>query len=139
MDIPEEIGRLQVRIAIRGNPDIVAARERARHLVESIGFTSSQRILVATAISELARNMILYARNGEIVIAPRNNGSRIGVMVMALDEGPGILNVKKVMAGGYSTSGGLGIGLSGVRRMADEFEINSDAGKGTSVTVTIWL
>lgn len=139
MDIPEDIGRLQATIAIRDNTDIVEARQKGRHLVETIGFSSNQCILVATAISELARNMMMYATDGVIMIAPRNNGTRIGVVVMALDQGPGIINVQRAMAGGYSTSGGLGIGLSGVRRMADEFEINTNAGKGTSISVTIWL
>jgi len=139
VDIPEEIGRLQARVAIRDNEDIVKARQKGRHLVETIGFSSNQCILVATAISELARNMMLYATNGEIIISPKNNGSRIGVVVKALDEGPGIVNVQRAVAGGYSTSGGLGIGLSGVRRLADEFEINSNSENGTSVSVTIWL
>lgn len=139
MDIPDEIDRLQASIAIRDNTDIVRARLKGQHLVETIGFTTNQCILVATAISELARNMLLYATDGVITIAPKNNGSRIGVVVVALDQGPGIVNVQRAVAGGYSTSGGLGIGISGVRRMADEFEINSNAGCGTSISVTIWL
>src|SRR5213594_3182348 len=94
--------------------------------------------LIATAISELSRNIVLYAKRGEIVVAAVENGSRRGVVVVARDDGPGISDVRRATAGGYSTSGGLGLGLAGVRRLMDEFDIVSDAGIGTTVTAKKW-
>lgn len=103
-----------------------------------LGLSSTEATLVAAAISELARNIILYAKNGDIVLGLVEEGGKRGVAVVARDEGPGIPDVRRVMEGGYSTSGGLGLGLPGVRRLMDEFEIVSEPGKGTTVKVKKW-
>jgi serine/threonine-protein kinase RsbT len=139
---PETSGdlvNLGTRIAIRNYEDIVRARQTGRFMAQKIGFSMNKATIVATAISELARNIILYAKTGEIVITTRSMDSEAALVIAALDEGPGISNVQRAMASGYSTSGGLGIGLSGVRKIADDFEIKSNDGKGTAVIVTVML
>ena len=118
--------------------DIVTARMQGRVLAESMGFSSGEATLVATAISELARNIVQYAGNGDIVVRSVTNGSRRGVVVVARDRGPGIGDLKLAVRSGYSTSGGLGLGLPGVRRIVDDFQIVSDRQAGTTVTVTKW-
>ena len=125
-------------VPIRVDSDIVAARQQGRALASRVGFSSGEATLIATAISELSRNIVLYAERGEIVVAAVENGSRRGVVVVARDEGPGISDVRRATAGGYSTSGGLGLGLAGVRRLMDEFEIVTDVGIGTTVTAKKW-
>ncbi len=125
-------------VPIRVDSDIVAARQQGRALASRVGFSSGEATLIATAISELSRNIVLYAKRGEIVVAVVENGHRRGVVVVARDEGPGISDVRRATAGGYSTSGGLGLGLAGVRRLMDEFEIVSDVGIGTTVTAKKW-
>jgi serine/threonine-protein kinase RsbT len=123
---------------VRSDNDLVSARLQGRRLAESLGFSASEATLVATAISELARNIVSYAAHGEIVLRPIRDRSRRGIMVIARDEGPGIANVKLALEEGYSTSGGLGLGLPGVRRIMDEFRIESEKGRGTTVTVSKW-
>ena len=118
--------------------DLVPARQKGRQLAESLGFSSSEATLVATAISELARNIVAYAARGEIVLKGSDDGVRRGITVIACDEGPGIADVDLALREGYSTSGGLGIGLPGVRRIMDEFRIESTPGRGTTVTATKW-
>jgi serine/threonine-protein kinase RsbT len=93
---------------------------------------------VATAISELARNIVRYAVRGEIILRLVQNDGKKGIEVVANDDGPGIPDVGLAMQDGYSTSGGLGLGLPGTRRLMDDFEITSDFGKGTTVTVRRW-
>lgn len=128
----------QVVVPIASDLDIVAARQRGRLLALDLGYSATEATLIATAISELARNIVLYAKRGEIALASANDGTRRGIVIMARDDGPGIADVSRVTVGGYSTSGGLGLGLSGVRRLMDEFEISSQLGKGTTVTVKSW-
>ena len=128
----------EVRVPIHRDKDIVAARQEGRALASLLGFSSSEATLVATAISELARNIVLYAKRGEIVLSRAEDNGRPGIVVMARDEGPGIPDVNMAMQSGYSTSGSLGLGLPGVRRLMDEFEIASQPGKGTSVTAKKW-
>jgi serine/threonine-protein kinase RsbT len=128
----------QIAIPIASDLDIVAARRRGRFLAIELGFSGTGATLIATAISELARNIVLYATRGEIRLASANDGGRPGIVVVARDEGPGIKDVSRAIAGGHSTSGGLGLGLAGVRRLMDEFEIASQPGEGTTVTVTSW-
>lgn len=138
-DATGEIINLGTRIPIRSYEDIVRARQTGRFLALKTGFSANKATIVATAISELARNIILYARTGEIVITTRTNKDQTALLVTALDEGPGIPNITRAMASGYSTSGGMGVGLSGVRNMADDFEIRNREIKGTEVNVTILL
>ena len=127
-----------VTVPIASDLDIVAARQQGRTLALKLSYSSTEATLIATAISELARNIVRYAKRGQIVLAKTTNGTNPGVVVVARDDGPGIADVSRAVAGGYSTSGGLGLGLSGVRRLMDEFEISSEPGKGTTVTVTRW-
>lgn len=128
----------EASVPISSDADIVAARQKGRALAAQMGFGSTDLTLIATAISELARNIVLYARRGEIVLKPAEDGHRRGMIVMARDEGPGITDIPQAMQSGYSTSGSLGLGLPGVRRLMDEFEIVSEVGKGTIVTVKKW-
>lgn len=125
----------ETRISIRSNEDIVEARRTGRMLVQKMGFSGSRITLVTTVLSELARNILLYGKGGEIVLSQLNGSDQLNVT--ALDQGPGIDNLPEVLAGGYSTSGGLGLGLSGLRRIVDEFEIRTQPGKGTEVFVGI--
>jgi len=123
---------------IASDRDIVTARQRGRTLAARLGYSPTEATLIATAISELARNIVVYAKRGEIWLAVANGGGKPGVVVVARDEGPGIADVPRAIAGGHSTSGGLGLGLSGVRRLMDEFEIISEPRKGTTVTIKRW-
>lgn len=107
-------------------------------MAERANFTGSDLVRIATAISELARNIVLYAGQGEIVLQLVDRKCGQGIAVIAKDEGPGIEDVQKATTVGYSTSGGLGAGLPGVRRLMDEFEIASQTGKGTVVTARKW-
>lgn len=118
--------------------DIVTARQKGRELAAQCGLSSTDLAVVATAISELARNIVRYAVRGEIILRRVDNGSKRGVEVVATDDGPGISDVPLALQDGYSTSGGLGLGLPGVRRLMDEFDIVSKFGKGTTVTVRKW-
>jgi len=129
----------ETRVAIGSDIDIVYARQKGRDLATRLGFSSSDGALIATAISEMARNVVLYARRGEIVLRPIERGGRRGIHIVAQDRGPGIRDLNLAMQDGYSTSGGLGVGLPGVRRLMDEFEIVSKNGEGTRVTVKKWL
>jgi serine/threonine-protein kinase RsbT len=128
-----------LQVAIESVPDIVTARQEGRRMALQLGFSETEATIIATVISEVARNIVLYARTGEIYLEPINSGSRDGIMLVARDEGPGIANLERALMGGYSTSGGLGLGLSGIRRIVDEFNIESVPGRGTTVTAKKWL
>jgi serine/threonine-protein kinase RsbT len=127
-----------VRIAISSDVDIVKARQAGRRVAENVGFVFTELALVATAISELARNIVRYARSGEIAIRPITNSARRGIQIVAQDHGPGIRDVEQALQIGFSTAGGLGLGLPGVRRLMDEFDIQSKLGQGTTVRITKW-
>lgn len=128
----------EVRVPINSDLDILAARRKARELAHDLGFGPTDRAIIATAISELARNIVLYAHCGQIILKSTQASEPSGILVVALDEGPGIRNVAEAMRGGGSISGGLGLGLPGVRRLMDDFEIVSEVGCGTTVTATKW-
>lgn len=125
-------------LPINSDSDIVAARQRGREVASLLGFTQTDATLIATAISELARNIVTYAKQGEIVIRNVQFGDRTGVVVVARDNGPGIPNISQAMQDGFSTSGSLGLGLPGVKRLMDEFDIVSDPKSGTTVTIKKW-
>jgi serine/threonine-protein kinase RsbT len=127
-----------VAIAIASASDVVTARQSGRELAAKLGFSGSDQTVVATAISELARNILEYARTGQIEVGVANKGSRIGLVVVALDAGPGIADISRAMQDGYSTGHGLGLGLPGVKRLMDEFMIVSAPGQGTCITVRKW-
>jgi serine/threonine-protein kinase RsbT len=126
------------QIAIRADVDIISARERGRALAAELGFNRGQLALIATAISELARNILTYAGEGEIALDREELGEKRGIVVIARDHGPGIVDVDLALQDGYSTSRSLGIGLPGVRRLMDEFELSSTPGSGTTVTTKKW-
>jgi serine/threonine-protein kinase RsbT len=127
-----------VRVSIDCDSDVVSARQKGRELASQCGFQPTDLAVVATAISELARNIVRYAVRGEIILRLVQNDGKKGIEVVANDDGPGIPDVGLAMQDGYSTSGGLGLGLPGTRRLMDDFEITSDFGKGTTVTVRRW-
>ena len=107
-------------------------------MAAELGFSSTDLVLITTAISELARNIVLYARRGEILLSRLEANGRPGIQVVARDSGPGIASISKAMEAGYSTSGNLGLGLPGVRRLMDEVGIVSKLGEGTTVTARKW-
>ena len=128
-----------MRVSIDCDSDVVAARQKGRELASQCGFPSTDTAVVATAISELARNIVLYAKRGEVVVVPVEVKDNRGLIITARDEGEGIADIRQAMQDGYSTSGRLGVGLPGVKRLMDEFEIVSEAGKGTTVIVKKWM
>jgi serine/threonine-protein kinase RsbT len=128
----------EIRVVINSDQDIVSARQKGRVMANEIGFSTGDATLVATAISELARNIVSYAQKGLITIKLVNGLNRQGIAVIASDDGPGIPDIRQAMRDGFSTSGSLGLGLPGVRRLMDEFEITSQPGRGTIVTVKKW-
>ncbi|KAA0948415.1 anti-sigma regulatory factor [Sporosarcina sp. ANT_H38] len=119
--------------------DIVAARQLGRNEAKESGFGAVDQARITTAISELARNIYLYAGKGKIEIKRLSENNLFGITVIASDDGPGISDMRKVMEDGYTTSGGLGAGMPGVRRLMDEFKLESELGKGTIITTTKWL
>ncbi len=127
-----------IRVPIRSDGDIVLARQAGRTLASQQGFRSSDLTLLATAISEVARNIVSYASAGEIELSMVRQGSRSGVEVIARDQGPGIPDISLAMQDGYSTGRSLGLGLPGAKRLMDEFEIASEVGIGTTIKMTKW-
>jgi serine/threonine-protein kinase RsbT len=128
----------EVRVAIEREADIVLARQAGRQLAASLGFSTTDQTLIATAISEVARNIVVYAVHGEIVLAETEDGDRVGIQVTAIDRGPGIDNKDHAMRDGFSTKNSLGLGLPGARRLMDDFDLDSEVGHGTTVTMRKW-
>lgn len=128
----------EIRVAIDSDQDIVLARQKGRAMATELGFSSGDATLIATAISELSRNIVSYARRGEITLKGVQGSSRAGILVIASDDGPGIPDIRQALRDGFSTSGSLGLGLPGVRRLMDEFEIISQPNQGTTVAVKKW-
>ncbi|UFJ40947.1 anti-sigma regulatory factor [Brevibacillus humidisoli] len=118
--------------------DIVRARQAGRQIAKEMGFGTIVQSRITTAISELARNIFLYAEVGTITIEQIQQDEKIGLQVIATDKGPGIPDIRKAMEDGFSTSGGLGAGLPGVKRLMDSFLIDSVPNRGTRVTVVKW-
>lgn len=129
----------KVVVEIRTDADIIEARHQARRVAIAVGFRGSEPTLIATAVSELARNILVYAKTGSLIIDRVVRGPRTGVSISAQDQGPGIVDVELAMQDGYSTTKSLGIGLPGARRLLDEFEIRSQVGVGTTVNGVKWL
>ena len=117
--------------------DIVAARQQGRTYVLQLGFSSPEATLVATAISELARNIVLYAKEGEIVLKPLERDGTPGILIIARDEGPGISEVRRAAIDAPGENGGV-MALRAMKRLVDEFEIDSRAGHGTRVALKKW-
>jgi serine/threonine-protein kinase RsbT len=134
--VPPEAEEL---IRIESDADVVTARQRAREMAAGLELTSTDQTLLATAISEVARNITTYATRGEVVLSVvRDNGGREGIRVVARDNGPGIEDVERALQDGFTSGGGLGLGLPGARRLVDEFEIESAPSEGTTVTLVKW-
>jgi serine/threonine-protein kinase RsbT len=127
-----------IRVEIRVDGDVVTARQKGRELAEELGFSNTDLTLIATAISEVARNIVSYADHGEIVLQIVEEFDRRGIDVCATDEGPGIADIEKALQDGYSTGQGMGLGLPGARRLMDTFEVTTKPGVGTTVTMRKW-
>ncbi|OLO36387.1 ATP-binding protein [Alkalihalophilus pseudofirmus] len=134
---------IQSCVEVKSEWEIVAARQAGRNLAKEIGFGTVDQARIATAISELARNIYLYAKQGKVcierVVGTETNLFQQGIKITALDEGPGIEDVRQVMEDGFTTSGGLGAGLPGVKRLMDDFQIETNVGEGTIITITKWM
>jgi serine/threonine-protein kinase RsbT len=128
----------EIRVAIRTDADVVTARQEARTMGASLGFSSTDLTLLATAISEVARNITTYAGEGEVALRVLNDSGRSGIEVVARDDGPGIADVELAMQDGYTTGNGLGLGLPGTRRLVDEFDLETVPGGGTKVRLVKW-
>jgi RNA polymerase sigma factor (sigma-70 family) len=128
----------EIRIPIQTDADVVTARKQGRELAAQAGFSATELTIIATAISEIARNIVMFAERGEVLVSLVGENSRQGVTVVARDAGPGIPDLKQALRDGYSGYGGMGLGLPGSRRLMDEFEITSEADKGTTITMTKW-
>lgn len=126
------------RIPVGDESDIIAVRHTGRAMAAEIGFDHTEQTLIATAISEIARNMVVYGGGGEVRLAMVEDPEGRGLRVEAVDQGPGIGDVERAMEDGYSTGNSLGIGLPGARRLMDDFEIASTPGEGTRVTMVKW-
>ncbi|MDQ2642240.1 MAG: anti-sigma regulatory factor [Myxococcota bacterium] len=126
-------------VPIERELDIVTARQKGRELAARLGFSSTDQTLLATAISELARNIVAYAGSGRIELSQVEEPGRRGIEIVALDTGPGIADVQLALKDGYSTGNSLGVGLPGARRLMDDFELQSKLGVGTTVTAKKWL
>ena len=129
----------EIRVQIGHDSDIVTARQKGREIASQVGFKGTDLTLIATAISEVARNILTYAKTGEIIVDAAMNGTRRGIVVVAEDQGPGIPSIEDAMRDGFSTGNSLGLGLPGAKRLMDEFEIVSQVGQGTTVTMKKWV
>jgi serine/threonine-protein kinase RsbT len=128
----------ELTVAVASDVDIVPARASGRALAAELGFSRTDATLVAAAISELARNIVVHAGRGEIALGRAYDDARNGVAIIARDQGPGIPDINAALRQGYGTKGGLGLGLPGVRRIMDEFEIETAPGRGTTVRMLMW-
>jgi len=129
----------EVRVAIDADADLVKARAEGRAMAEQLGFPRPDPTLVATAISEVARNITTYAGEGEVTLRALDQDGRRGIEVLATDEGPGIADVELAMQDGYTTGNGLGLGLPGTRRLVDDFDLQTTPGAGTTVRLVKWI
>ena len=135
----DEAVATEARVVVETDRDIVSARQQGRVMAAQLGFSPGTATLIATAISELARNILLYASRGEVTMRTiENNGSK-GITVEARDEGPGIPQPQRALEDGFSTSGRLGLGLPGVKRLMDEFRLETAPGRGTVIVVHKWV
>lgn len=131
-------GRASIRVPIREEPDVAVARVRARELALAQGFPDAAREALATAVTEVARNIVVHAGEGDVLLEVVEERGRRGIVVVASDANPGIADVEDAMTDGWSSSRGLGLGLPSARRLMDEFAIASALGAGTTVTMTKW-
>jgi len=128
----------EIRVPVASDADTVLARQAGRNAALRLGFSRTDATFIATAISEIARNITMHAGSGEIVLRPYTEDGREGMIVIAHDDGPGIADVASVLREDYSSYPGLGMGLWGASRLMDEIDVVSEAGKGTTVTMKKW-
>lgn len=126
-------------VEVKCEADIVSARVKAKATAETLGFNYMDQTRIATAVSELARNAFQFAGGGKVTIKPTEGQGRKGIEIVVEDHGPGIKNLELALKGGYSTTGGLGLGLSGSKKLMDEFDVKTRIGEGTVVTIRKWL
>jgi len=136
--MPDLRGARKVELALRSGEDVVRLRQAVRESALAVGFSLVDQTKVVTAASELGRNTIQYGGGGRVEISIVADGARRGVRLEFIDQGPGIADLKLAMTDGYTTGGGLGLGLSGAKRLSDEFEVESSPGKGTRVVIVRW-
>lgn len=125
-------------LPLKTDEDVVRLRKRVREDLVALGFSLIEQTKMVTAASELARNTLRYGGGGEAQIVSLSDGHRRGLELSFIDRGPGIANLELALTDGYTSGGGLGLGLSGAKRLADEFAIDSTPGKGTTVTIAKW-
>ncbi len=128
----------EIRVHIASDADTVIARQKGREAALRLGFSRTDATFIATAISEVARNITVHAGEGEIILRGLSEDGRDGMVVIARDQGPGIRDVAAVMRHEYSSEAGLGIGLWGAQRLMDEIDVVSQPGEGTTVTMKKW-
>ena len=128
----------ELHVPITSDEDLVPARAEGRALARALGFSQTDATLIATAISEVVRNIVVHVGRGEVRMRAIQEPHRYGLVVVAADEGPGIPQADAALEHGYTSKGTLGLGLPGARRLMDEFEIESEVGKGTRVTMVKW-
>lgn len=127
-----------IRVRIASDADTVTARQAGRNQALRLGFTRTDATFIATAISEIGRNIIMHAGEGEITVRGLTENGRNGLLVIARDEGPGIADIAAVLRDEFQSELGLGMGLWGARRLMDEVHVESEPGKGTTVTMKKW-
>jgi serine/threonine-protein kinase RsbT len=125
-------------VPVRAEPDVVLVRQTVRAWATSLGFSLVDQTKLVTAASELARNTVVYGGGGTLTLEALEEGARRGLRLRFADEGPGITDLALALTDGYTTGGGLGLGLSGARRLSNEFDIDSAPGRGTRVTIARW-
>ncbi|MEV0152866.1 ATP-binding protein [Micromonospora sp. NPDC050686] len=124
--------------AIRSDEDVVRVRQLVRTVAVAAKLSLVDQTKLVTAASELARNTLVYGGGGTVEVSTVHNDRRRGVRIVFADSGPGIADLELALTDGYTTGGGLGLGLSGARRLVDEFDIRTGVGEGTTITVTKW-
>ncbi|WP_405428301.1 ATP-binding protein [Micromonospora sp. NBC_00617] len=132
-----DLGQPQAQ-SVRSDEDVVRVRQLVRTVAVAVKLSLVDQTKVVTAASELARNTLVYGGGGTVEVTTVENGRRKGVRIVFADSGPGIADLDLALTDGYTTGGGLGLGLSGSRRLVDEFEIDTSAETGTRITVTKW-
>jgi serine/threonine-protein kinase RsbT len=127
------------RIAVSQEVDILSARTLGKRIAAEVGFGGTDLILIATSISEIARNLLEYGKGGEMVFRRLKERGRSGIEITSRDRGPGIPDIERALQDGYSTGKGLGLGLPGARRLMDELTIDSKVGEGTTIVMKKWV
>ena len=129
----------EVTLQVYDEVDVAYAALEAREFAKIIGFNTTSQFMISTAVSELARNIYVYAKKGTIILSSLEKELNNGIQIIADDEGPGIVDIEKALKNDYSTGGTMGVGLPGTKRLMDEFEITTNLGKGTIIKVVKWL